>query len=856
MATIPAGPIASPSPGGGGGSPAREEEGNRELSGPGTGAAPPNNLTSPLTSFVGREEELSGITSSLTGETRLVTLTGPGGVGKTRTAIEAARRLLSEFEDGAWLIDIAPLAAADLVPAAVAAVLSIREPQPESITEAIARQLEGKRLLIVLDNCEHMRDASARLVRALLERVPSLRILATSREPLAIDGEVVRVIGPLATPAADEEVPIEAVERYPALRLWRERAVLVRPGFAFTAANAPMAIEICRHLDGLPLAIELAASRLSAMTAEQILARIAGRVGDLRGRDGTRDARQHDIRSLVDWSYRLLDPAQQQLFRRLSVFSGSWEAGAAVRVCGDPGDGDDEVVDRLADLVDRSLVVFEERDGAGRYRYLETIRAYAREKLDESGEAGAMGSRHRGWCLLLAVEGESNLRGPQQKVWLSRLDAEMPNLRGALSSSLETDPDVALQLAGTLMRFWWLRGFLSEGRRWLDEAVAAGSAGPEAAQALALYGAGILAHAQADYAAAVERLNRALSLYESVGDTLGRADAITALANVAWRQGNLRRAAQLHGRSLAVYREANDDRRVAAALNNLGLVLVDSGDYATARGLYEESLAMKQRLGDELGALSTLHNLGIVASHEGDYQRALDIQMDIAQAGRRLGDKRAMISAWLEVGGISLSLGRPGEAVRAYGEALDLTTETSDRVRRAQAIEGLTVVAVEAGHWEIAAELWGTAQEERRTIGAPPTPADQELTAPRIARMLREMGEARVAAARARASARGNLSALISELQASPWSGEDVAATRKAGAVPTGITAREAEILGLVALGLTNQEIAERLVVSVRTVETHLGNVYGKIGARGRADAAAFAVRTGLATTRGSGRPS
>lgn len=815
-------------------------------------AAPPHNLVAPLTSLVGREDEIARVCAALLGGRRLVTLTGPGGVGKTRIAVEAARRLLDDFGDGVWLIDMAPLTSGEMVPATVASVLRLREALPGDEIGAIGRHMEEKAVLLVLDNCEHVRAACGGFAATLLALAPDLRVLATSREALAVTGEEVQAVAPLGLPPLDEPTSPEALETYPALKLLSERAGLVRTGFAITGANADTVVSICRRLDALPLAIELAASRFSSMTPNEVLARITDRFPALGRSDPSRAHRQETLQALIEWSSQLLDSQQRTLFQRLSVFAGGWDVAAAAAVCGSPGELEGEVADCLSELVEKSLVVFEDNEGVGRYRYLDTIRAYARERLTESGESEEIEQRHREWCLQLATAADANVRGPDQVLWLSRLAIEVPNLRAALASCLQSDVATGLALGGRLFRFWWLHGLLAEGRRWLDEFLRASSA-PDEARALVLFGAGILAHGQADYPAALRSFTEALGTYQALGNELGEADSLTGLANVAWRQGDPAAAAGLHRQGLAICRAAGDNNRMAASLNNLGLALVDAGDYDSARAAYEESLEIRQRIGDEIGALTALHNLGIVFAHAGEPSRALEIQGAIIETARRLGDKRAVVSALLEVGRLSLDAGSAADAARAYGEALELSEEIDDQVRTIQAVEGLGMVAVDARQWELAGVLTGAAATRRTRLGAPMTPADLDFTGKRMEALRKALGERRMTEAQRQGTGMARLDGIVGRLLdalESEAQGKPGARAEPGGQV-SGITPREAEILGLVALGLTNQEIAERLVVSVRTVETHLGNVYGKIGVRGRAEAAAFAVRAGLANARG-----
>lgn len=817
-------------------------------------ATTPTNIVPPLTSLVGRDEEIAAVAQSLRGGRRLVTLVGPGGVGKTRVAIETALGLWDHFFDGVWVADISPISAEELLPAAVASVFQLRDARPGDEIRVLGRQLAGQKVLLVLDNCEHLREGCARLAAEALAAAPGLSLLATSREALGIAGESVIGLAPLGLPGPAEAVALDAMESFPALRLFRERGALVRSGFEFTEANAAAALSICRGLDALPLAIELAASRLSSMTVEQVATRVAGSLVGLQKDDPTRPPRQQTLRALVDWSSELLNERQRALFLDLSVFAGSWSPEGAAAICGEPGETEDEMVDRLGELVEKSLVVFEERNGTARYRYLDTIRRYAQEALDAGGRRSLLELKRCDWCVQLAIEAESHLRGPEQVAWLGRLNLEMPNFRGALTWCIDTDPARGMELAGHLFRYWWVYGLLAEGRRWLDALVLAGDGAATSSRALVLYGAGVLAHGQGDYEAAEARFKGAIEIYRELGDGDGEADALSGLANVAWRRGDYQGALAKHKRALAMYRTSGDRNRIASSLNNLGLALADRGDHAAARAFYEESLAIRRELGDQLGILTALHNLGIVAAQEGDWERALDSQRAAVESGRRLGDRRAVASALIEIGAVSIRLRKPSEALRAYGEALDLSEEHGDAVRTAQAVEGLAMVAIDGRQWEPAALLTGAAAAQRRRLGMPMTAAETAFTGERLAALARALGNERLQELQRRGAELAGIRGVAGRLQEALRAHEQSRATGPLGdGELLKLTSREGEILGLVALGLTNQEIAERLVVSVRTVETHLGNVYAKIGARGRADAVAFAVRAGLAVPRTGG---
>src|SRR5829696_434443 len=448
-----------------------------------------NNLPLQLTGLVGREREISEV-GRLLAEARLLTLTGPGGSGKTRLALAVASEVVEGYEDGAWLVELAPLSDPELVPEAVASVLGVREATGSPLLETLAEHLVSKSMLLVLDNCEHLIDASASLAEVLLRRCPNLSILATSREGLGITGEATFAVPPLSLPDPRRLPDPEMLPRYEATRLFVERVRAVKQDFSLTEGNAVAVAQVCYRLDGIPLAIELAAARARVLSVEQISSRLDDSFRLLTGGRAVL-ARHRTLTATMDWSHELLSTEEKALFRGLSVFAGGWTLEAAEAVCNGEGLEREDLLDLLASLVDRSLVLVSERDGEVRYRLLEVVRQYAAEKLEVAGEAGPLGERHAKYYLALAEDAEPELRGARYGAWLGRLEAEHGNLRAALRWFLYRDEaELALRLAGALGEFWYLSGQVSEGRQWLEEALAGREAASEAVQAKALTWAG------------------------------------------------------------------------------------------------------------------------------------------------------------------------------------------------------------------------------------------------------------------------------------------------------------------------------------------------------------------------------
>jgi predicted ATPase/class 3 adenylate cyclase len=498
------------------------------------------NLPIELSSFVGREQAIAEL-SDLLASARLLTLTGPGGIGKTRLALHLAADALANYPHGVWLVRLDALADNDLVPAAIATVMGIREQPGRSLLETLTDAIGSSQLLLVLDNCEHLIQACAKLAEALLQACPQVQLLATSRESLNVAGEVVWHVPPLSLPEPHRPPAPEQLGEYQAVRLFIERAVAVRHGFAVTNQNAPAVAQVCQRLDGIPLAIELAAARVGVLSVEQLVERLDERFRLLTGGSRTASPCQQTLRAAIDWSYELLSEAERALFRRLAIFAGGWTMEAAEAVCVGNAIASEDVLDRLSSLVNKSLVNAEERHGAERYRLLETIRDYARERLEASGEAEAVRRQHAEHFLALAEHVAPELRGARQAQWVKRLDAEHDNLRAALHWCVEHgEVEQGLRLGGALWRFWQMHGHLTEGRERLMEALRLPEDGMPserrmAARAVALNGAAAW-RGTGDYALARSMYEERLAISRELGDRLGVAESLNNLGIVAARQ--------------------------------------------------------------------------------------------------------------------------------------------------------------------------------------------------------------------------------------------------------------------------------------------------------------------------------
>ncbi len=821
-----------------------------------------HNLPAEVSSFLGRDREL-GEVERLLATTRLLTLTGAPGVGKTRLALRVAALAVEEFTDGVWLVELAGLADPTLVPQAVASALGMREQPGRLLVDTLADALRPRRLLLMLDNCEHLVAACALLADGLLRACPDLVILATSREALGIAGETAWRVPSLTLPTMDDgrstiddpesgsHRPSSVVHRLlesEAVRLLVERARAAEPAFDLTEGNVAAVVQVCRRLDGIPLALELAAARVKVLTVEQIAERLDDRFWLLTAGSRTALPRQQTLRAAVDWSYALLPEAERALLRRLAVFAGGWTLEAAEAVATDYS-----VLDLLQHLVEKSLVVAEARpDGTLRYRMLETLQQYALERLVESGEVDEARRRHAAGLLALAERAQGELRGPRETEWLARLGDEHDNLRAALRWAIDHgEAAVALRLGGALWRFWDARGHLGEGARWLEEA-------------LALDGDGDSAESE---------LVRA------------RAAALNGAGNLARNRGEYARSATLHEECLALRRRLDDPAEVARSLSNLGLVARDLGDYALARARFDESLALYRELGDTRGVAVALLNLGRLSHDEGDAERAVTLYEESLALSRALGSPRDVATTLHRLGDLARGRGDLGAAGTLHGEALELHQRRGDawgigisltylaRVAAAArdhaqtmalAIQSLRALCDPGVSRDIAAALvvladvacaTGRAADGGRLLGAV---ARVYLDVP-LTRTERVGYEQAVAAARAAlgkeafeaAWARGQLLTLeravdeaLATEELAPLAAEPAPPAPRA---PSSVLSRrEREVAALIARGLTNRQIANELVISEMTADTHVSHILRKLRFRSRAQVATWVTEQGL----------
>jgi non-specific serine/threonine protein kinase len=683
-----------------------------------------SNLPEPVTSFIGRERELIEI-KRLLPRTRLLTLVGVGGLGKTRLALQVGAEVLDAYREGVWLVQLAALEDPDLVPQAAASALGLKEESGRSLMQTLAEHLASRHLLLVLDNAEHLLAACALVADTLLPQCPQLVILATSREKLGMAGEQTYPVPAMSTPDIEQDATGDSLAQYESVRLFIERARLNLPHFAVTDDNAPALASVCRRLDGIPLAIELAAARVRSMSVAEVDRRLDQRFRLLTGGSVTAPRRHQTLRALIDWSYDLLTEAEKALLWRASVFAGGWTLEAAEQTC--VGDGIEgwEVLDIVTSLADKSLVVAEERNGVARYRLLETVRQYARERLQETGEEARWRNRHLAYFLALAERGEPHLVDADQLAWLDRLETEHDNLRVALewSAANVSDANDGLRLAGALYKFWITRGYLSEGRGRISKLLAGGSRRQAApARAKALQAAGSLAWLQSDYPAAVAQHKEALACCLETQDRLGAAESLNVLGRCAMERGEYPSARALHEESLAIRRELGDRRGVAHSLKNLGNVAADLGDFPVAKTHYEGSLEIFRELSDVANIGDMLTNLGRVAHRQENYRAARELAEESFALWHELGDRAGIGVSLNNLAAVAFAQGEYASARAKHQESLKILWEIGNRQGIATSLEGLAGVESALGRSSRAARFWGGAERLREEIGCPLAP--------------------------------------------------------------------------------------------------------------------------------------
>ena len=833
----------------------------------------PGNLPGALSSFVGRRREIAAV-RQLLGEYRLLTLTGPGGCGKTRLALRVADDERSAYPDGVWLIEFAPLADEALVPQAVAATLGVAEQAGVPLADSLAQYLQGRRALLLFDNCEHLVVGCARLAATLLTRCPEARVLATSREPLGVPGEGTWVVPPLSLPDAQPwQSPVGAAqalaayEQSEAVQLFVARARASLASFELSVANGPWTAEICRRLDGMPLAIELAAARVRSYSVRDIAARLDDRFQLLTGRLRTVPLRQQTLEATLAWSHDLLSEEERIVFRRLAVFASGWTLDAAEAICADGVIVAGGVIDLLSNLVDKSLVVVESQPDRQRYHYLETIRQYAHDRLSTAAEVGATRDRHLDYFVQWAEANAPNLFEAEQPEWLERFDSEHDNLRAALDWSYanEEKRERNLRLATACGRFWQSRGFFLEGRERLQAALkAVGGPNRSAPRAQALVWVAELAYAQSDYAVTVSMAEEALAIARELDPPAMRIItwSLNLLGRAATEMGDYARAGGFFEEALAIHRERDERTGIASMLMELGWAAMRGGENDRAEAYLDEAVLMARQLSDVFLLAFALAASGELAIRQERFDRATDLLEECLASRRILGDQ------W----GIAVSLGSLGWAAlrqhdfdrarQMLGESLEIRMAIGDKGGIAWCLEKLAeVVAREAQArpapppphaLEQAVCLLGAAHHLREPLHSVIDMADL----PGYNRLVGELRAALDDAAFDVCWAEGSrlslaeVRGLALERVVLPAGPAALPAANQAGADYGGLSARERETAALIAQGKSNREIAGQMTVGVKTVETYVTRILNKLGFESRVQIALWAVERGLAAAK------
>ena len=690
-----------------------------------------------LTSFIGRGREQAEVVQQVTSR-RLVTLTGSGGVGKTRLALEVASRLVGRFRDGIYFIELASLHDATIVPAVIAKALGIEEQGGEALTTSLRRHLQPREVLLVLDNCEQLAPALADLVEALLTSCPRLHVLATSRALLHIRGELPYRVLPLTLPPRDAPITPSSLSQYEAVQLFVERAVAVQPSFQLATENVAAIHAICQQLDGIPLAIELVVARLNILSLTQITIQLADRFRLLASKARGVPARHQTLQALMDWSYDLLPDVEQALFRCLAVFNGGFTLDAVAGILGVPAL---DVLDVLTELLNKSLIYpLAESKTEPRFAMLQTIREYALLKLAGSGESATLQRQHSDFFLALAEHAHMELGGPEQQRWIAQLELEHDNLRTAMRWTLADDGDLALRFAVALYRFWYNCGYASEGLSFIEEALSQNTAQDPGRRMKAISSAAGLAAELGNLDQAYALFQQSLHLGQQLDDHKSIATAFANLGTLAMERGEYDQARSHYEQSLKLRRTLGDINSIARALRHLGLVELHQCHYAEAEALVSECLALQRGLGDLHEICISMNSIGGIAIYSGHYAVAQQMLAEALIIARENGDRRNIAVGLHSLAFAAYLTGDYAKAATLQRESITLRREIGYRVGVAESLEGIAMLAVQRDT-TLAVQLWGAAQHLRREIGSPTILPDRAIFDPQIERLLSELGE-------------------------------------------------------------------------------------------------------------------
>jgi predicted ATPase/class 3 adenylate cyclase/DNA-binding CsgD family transcriptional regulator len=794
------------------------------------------NLAEQLTSFVGRQSELIEL-RKLLGTVRLVTLTGAGGSGKTRLAVQLASDLIADFPDGLWFVDLVPLSDSSLVPQKVMSAAGVREQADRSAQETLASFFATKRSLLILDNCEHLIDGVAAFVDALLRATVELTVLTTSREALRLAGEVVCPVLPLGLPNDDQMRNAVDLGRCDAVRLFTDRATLNLPGFELTDDNAGSVAAICRQLDGLPLAIELAAPRIASLSPTQFLARLGDRLSLVSMSSRTSSPKQRTLEATFDWSYQLLNDRERTLFRRLGVFSSPFTLEGIEAVCSGEGVAADDVLELLTELIQKSLVVTEQGPGdETRYRLLETVRMYARSRLAELDEHQYVQQRLVRFCTSIAEHAAERLHSVDALLWMDLLDDQEDNLRSVLTWCRTNDPGSGLRLASLLVEYWDLRGHLTEGRMWLAEFLNLNQTGDEA-RGNALVGAGLLAWRQGDNPSAKRYCEESLAIGRSTGDRALEGRALRGLGDAVLGLGEYSQADAVCRESLAIFRAIGDTPEIAQTLSRLGNAAFNQSEPMKSIPFYEESLGLYRQLGDRIGIANQLWSLGIERLLAGEIAQGRLLVEECLKIRIEIKDELGLPYARLMLGYPYLMAGDLAGARTEFCAGLSRMHELGDLWGIAVSLQFMSGLAVCATMWADSVRFAGASEAVRASIGAQRLPSVELVAGPWLAdarRHLKTDEADRAYREGLRLTADSAVDVALGFLAPDP--------VRLVPAKPQGhgLSRRELQVATLASEGHTNRAIGETLFISERTVDNHVKHILEKLGFRSRAQIGAW----------------